>query len=259
MDPRQATIRFTGFAELDATEMLLLKDLAGPTRRLSRGETIRKEGEPSPRMYLLRDGWTASSIKLADGARQIIKVHMPGDMLGMPSLAMKYAPDTIFALTDVSLSVVELAALTRLFTDSPRLAALLFLISQEERVMLMDRLVALGRTNALIRLGALLLQLHSRWLRNNPDSGPTFPLPLTQRDLADLAGLTAVHTSRVLSKLRRAGILAVRSYTVTIMDLSALRELVSMPSRELDRNQRWIPSSEVDCDCVGGRGSASRN
>lgn len=243
MDSKQATVRFSAFGALGDAEMLLLRDLAGPVRRLSRGDIIRGEGDATTRLYLLRSGWTASSIAVGGGGRQMIKVHVPGDMLGTPGLAMQRAPDTITALTDVALSIIELPALGRLFVETPRLAALLFLISQEERVMLMDRVATLGRADAMVRLVALVLDLHRRWLRNDPAAGLVLPLPLTQRAIADLAGLTPVHVSRVLGRLRGEGLLSWTGQEVTIHDLPALCDLVALPSRDLQADAAWIPPS----------------
>jgi CRP/FNR family transcriptional regulator len=243
VDPRKATIRFAGFTSLSDAELLFLRDLAGPVRRLRRGAFVRCEGDATARLYLLRDGWTASTIDVSGGGRQMIKVHMPGDMLGVPSLALKHAPDTIVALTDISLSTIEVSVIGRLFSESPRLAAMLFLVSQEERVMLMDRLVALGRTSARVRMATLFLQLHARWLRNHPDAGTTFPLPLTRRDFADLAGLTVVHISRIIGQLRQAGILAWESQTVRILDMAALHELAAIPARALQTEHSWMPAA----------------
>jgi CRP/FNR family transcriptional regulator len=237
-----ATTRFSAFASLSDARLAELKELVGPLRALAKGEVIRQEGDTSQNMYLLCSGWTASSMAVSGGARQIIKVHMPGDLLGLPSLALDRAADTLSALTPVTLLTVEPRALGRLFEVSPHLSALLFLISQEERVMLMDRLASLGRTDATARLTALVLQLHARVKRNNPDAGPTFQVPLTQENLADLTGLTEVHVNRTIKKLRVNRVLRWSRQWITIVDEPELRRLAGLPERKLATDLTWMPA-----------------
>jgi CRP-like cAMP-binding protein len=236
-----ATTRFSAFAGLSDIRLAELKALVGPVRAVSKGEVIRHEGETSQAMYLLCSGWTASSMVVAGGGRQMIKVHMPGDLLGLPSLALQSAADTLIALTPATLLTVEPRALGRLFQISPHLSALLFLISQEERVMLMDRLASLGRTDATARLTALVLQLHARVLRNNPEAGPTFQVPLTQENLADLTGLTEVHVNRTIKKLRATKVLRWSRQWITIVDPAALRQMAGLPERKLATDLSWMP------------------
>ena len=51
----------------------------------------------------------------------------------------------------------------------------------------------------------------------------TFPLPLTQVDLSDATGLTAVHANRMLRQLREQGLVAFRQGSVEILDWERLR------------------------------------
>ena len=206
------------------------------------GEVARAEGDAPPTMYLLHSGWTASSIVVAGGARQMIKVHLPGDLLGLPSLAFAQACDTIHALSPAVVSIVEPRAISQIFESSPRLAALLFLLSQEERVRLMDRLASIGRTDAIGRVAALILHLHARVQCNQPDADDTFHAPLTQADLADLTGLSKVHVNRTLQQLRGDKIVRWSSRSVTILDPDRLKELAQIPPRILAKDLAWLPA-----------------
>lgn len=238
-----ATARFSAFAQISEHGLNELKALAGPMRYLREGEFLRHEGDPDPKMYLLCSGWTASSIVVAGGSRQMVKVHMPGDLLGLPSLALASAADSVSALTPAAVITVERSAIGHLFEINPRLAGLLFLISQEERVMLMDRLASVGRTDAVGRIAALILQLHDQVLRNDPDAGDTFHAPLKQSDLADLAGLTKVHVNRTLQKLRADKIVRWANKSVTILDGAALKRLAGLPARTLATDLSWLPAA----------------
>jgi hypothetical protein len=53
--------------------------------------------------------------------------------------------------------------------------------------------------------------------------GRSCDFPLTQLDLADATGLTAVHVNRTLQELRRDALIELQSRTLTIPDLERLK------------------------------------
>ena len=52
----------------------------------------------------------------------------------------------------------------------------------------------------------------------------TFDLPLTQEQMADALGLTAVHVNRTLGRLRQEGLIAPGHRSVTLPDVPRLRQ-----------------------------------
>jgi CRP/FNR family transcriptional regulator, anaerobic regulatory protein len=222
--------------------MALLQSFeGGNVRKLRRHEVLRAEGEPASGFHLLLRGWTASSITMANGKRHLLKVHMPGDMLGMPGLAVTRSPDTIVALSSAVVTAIPREGIGRLFEVAPRIAALLFLISQEERIMLMDRLAMMAAASAIERLAGVILQLHDRAVRNNPGLGTTFSHPLTQEDLADLAGMTPIYANKTVQRLREEGLIIWERGSATILNPEALRELAGIPARQVTRELGWLP------------------
>jgi CRP-like cAMP-binding protein len=50
-------------------------------------------------------------------------------------------------------------------------------------------------------------------------------IPMTQADLGDALGLSAVHVNRVLQELRRLGLIKLGSGNLTILDWEGLKEV----------------------------------
>lgn len=239
-----AVARLTAFTELGARDIADLISLAGPMRQLERGDHLCDEGEASLRVYLLLEGWTASSLSFASGARQMLKVHLPGDMLGLPSLALTNRPDSIVALSKIVVSAISLDALGRLFETNARLAALMYLISQEERVMMIDRLAMMGCGSAIQRVAGLILELHRRIMRSEPEVTDSFEHHLSQHDLAELTGITPVHLNRTLQQLRQDKAIKWGRRTATILDRDVLTRHAGLPPRVLNRDLGWLPASK---------------
>ena len=244
-DPHEhsSLVRFRAFGNLSRSEAGAMVPMITEHRQLKKGEYLQEEGEPGSRIYLLLQGWTASSMMTPDGRRQIVKVHLAGDLIGLPGLSVPEVPDTVIALTDIVYGQLDRRALGELFRDNPRVAAMMFLISLEERLMLMDRLTLVGRRDTAGGSAGMLLQLHARMLRHDPTIGDTLHLPLTQADLADMVGVTLVHINRTLMEFRTKQIMSWSRGKVVIHNKTALREIAGLPERVTTRDHRWLPDA----------------
>ena len=212
--------------------------------RFDRKKLIRAQGDPVAEVYLLIEGWAASFMDLPNGRRQIVKVHLPGDILGAPSISLSHSAESLVALTSVEIAAIPLDTLAQIFEDEPRVALTLFLWAQQERIALMDRIASIGRTSAIQRVAAFLLQLHQRLKKIDPQMDNSFDLPLTQIELSQVIGLTTVHANRTLREMDRLGIVHRSKNKIALVDLNALRDLAAMPERRFVHDPAWFISSQ---------------
>lgn len=225
-------------AELDA-----VRALGEPPVVYARHAVIRREGEGMRYIYLLIEGWVASSMLLPGGDRQIIKLQLPGDMLGTSSMCLTITADTLSALTSVTVSRVPLAAFGALFAASPRFAAGVFLSAQRERVALMDRLAAVGRTPAIARVAALLLDVGERLGAAGLSRTDDFELPVTQEQVGDHVGLTAVHVNRIFRQLGDAGMIRRQRQRIELLDVVRLKSVSGRQERHPTHDGSWLMSA----------------
>lgn len=239
--------RLNEFILLERREAEAFCALAVERRQFGRHDVIRREGAPTREVYFLVEGWAACRIETATGDQQIAKVHLPGDILGAPSLALAKAGETLVALTRASVDVIPATRLGALFSTSPRLAAALFFAAQQERVFLMDRLASIGRTSAAQRLVAFLLSLYDRLMKIDPDRGARFELPLSQKQLADVLGITTVHANRTFRQLDQTGMIRRSGREVALEDVAELRRFCGMPQRDFRKIRSWLSLAPTDC------------
>ena len=64
-------------------------------------------------------------------------------------------------------------------------------------------------------------------------AGNTFGMPLTQEDIGDALGLSAVHINRVLRDLRERGLMTFSNRTIAIQDIQALKREAGFDPRYL--------------------------
>ena len=230
--------RFKDFVSLTSAEVQAIDRLSVERLYLRRHDVIRSQGDPAHDVYFLTEGWVSCYIDVATGTRQMVKVHLPGDILGAPSITLRAAAETLVALTRATVEVVPVSALARLFMASPRIAAGLFLSSLKERIFLMDRLTSVGRTSAVQRLSAFLINLYSR-LKLAGLEEARFDLPLSQNELADVIGITAVHANRTWAQLERTGLVRREGKRVILLDVAGLTSLGAVPQRNFQSLPQW--------------------
>ena len=139
--------------------------------------------------------------------------------------------------------MLDRKAFGRLFAAQPRLAALLFVTGQVDRVLLTDRLTSLGRSAARARVAALLLWIAGRIAAADPQAGDSFVVPMTQEEIGDATGLTAVHVNRTMRVLGEQGLIARTGGTVRILDRARLAAVADHVEREERLDPGWLPSS----------------
>lgn len=228
--------------ELTPAERSALEQLEERQRNLRRGAVLLRENEAGGELFILRRGLMMSYVLLDDGSRQILRFLFPGDMLGISSMVYRESPETLCALSDCIVCPFEHSAFSELAGAHPRLAALFLVLSQIERVALTDRLAALGRTSAKARVAALLLDLRNRLRSTDKAIDKVFALGLTQEEIGDATGLTAVHVNRMLRQLEEEGLIGRESGRVTLKDERALARAANYVNRYEGLDLSWLPA-----------------
>lgn len=226
---------------LSALERQALERLEERERYLRRGAALQRENDTTSEMFVLRSGTMMSSVLLDDGSRQILRFYFAGDLLGVSSLVYRDATETITALSDCIVSPFERAAFCTMIAEHPRLAALVMVYNQIERTALTDRLAALGRTSAKARVAAILIEMRNRMRALDRKLGDSFVLGLTQEEIGDATGLTAVHVNRMLRQLEEERLISREGGRVTFSNEHALERAANFVDRYAGLDLSWLP------------------
>lgn len=240
--PTYPLTRFNEQASMTDAEAALLRGLGESAVLYRRQSVIRRERHPVDAIYLLIEGWATSAIRLPSGQRQIVKIHITGDMMGTPSMVLDTAADTLTAITDCRVAALSFPQLREMLRTHPRLGPLFYMSVQIERLALMDIVAALGKSSARERLVRLLLDLHDRLTKIGAVENGCFDMPLTQELLGDVLGLTAVHVNRTMRLLEREGLIARAGQRVVLSDLDRLRRMSPVPPRKIRFDPAWMPA-----------------
>ncbi len=210
---------------------------------LKAGEVLFEEDQPSDILVLVRHGWLTSSASLADGQRQIVRVHLAGEMAGLTNLAFPMGTFTVVAQEASEICRLSRPALATVFTDHPRLGALFFTLGVAETVDLADRLKATGRTNGKARLAQFFLSVLGRARVTGDAFATTLAMPFTQTELADAVGLTNIHVNRLLRELVEDGFIRRDRGSITVLRETEMTALAQFTNRFGTLDTSWFPAA----------------
>jgi CRP/FNR family transcriptional regulator, anaerobic regulatory protein len=189
-----------------------------PARR-----TIFHPKEWSEFVPIICSGWSVSSIALPDGRRQILSFLLPGDAVSTAFLFGPLSGRHVEAVTEVTYRKFKRSDVRARLFENPDLFDRLSKTWIEERIQADQLALDLGRRTASERIARQILNLAERLAKRGMMSGQTMDFPLRQRHIADAAGLTPVHVSKVLGEFQRARLIEISSRSLTILNEPELR------------------------------------
>jgi CRP-like cAMP-binding protein len=228
--------RLARTSRLSRAEISVVNDLQLNTRKVRRSNDITTEGRSEGTFFIMMEGNGIRYRTLRDGRRQIVNLVFPGDIVGITGSVLE---NSMFpkckALTDVVVSVVPFAKITRLYETDPQLITKIFWLFSYDSAMYAEHLVDLGRRTSLERVAHFFLEVLTRLEAVGIAEQQSYVIPLTQKLIADVLGLTVSHVNRVLRQLREDGLAVLENQRVTIKNSRALGDLAEFDPSYLSR------------------------
>lgn len=192
--------------------------------RFAKQETIFNDGDRADHAYKVISGTVRLCKHTQDGRRQIADFLLAGDVFGGFSGVDEHSC-TAEAVSDVVLMSYPKLQLDRLGNSTPGLSGYLISVLSKKLLKTREHLVVLGRQTAKERVASFLLNLAER---AEVESGDSLDLPMGRQDIADHLGLTIETVCRVITDLKRSGIVAIPHQNQLLLNsIAALRAIVS--------------------------------
>lgn len=194
---------------------------ASKRRRFARSEILFHEGDPADTIHLIAKGKIAVRITTPQGDIATLEVLSAGDFVGELALlgATSMRAATVLALEPtetISIRKEDFAALRRAHPSvTDVLVQLLAKRTRDLTTMLIEALFVAADVRVIRRLLAL------GTIYGN-ESEPTVTVPLTQEDLAGLAGTTRATVNRVLREEEKRGTVTLGRGRIMICDRETL-------------------------------------
>jgi CRP-like cAMP-binding protein len=189
-------------------------------------QPILREGDASSECCLVIEGFACRYKTLAEGTRQIMALHVPGDFCDLHSFVLEKMDHGIAAMGRCTIAKVTHAKIEEITERYPRLTRALWWDTALDAAIHREWMISMGRRDAYGRIGHLLCELLLRLRSVGLAHGNSYELPATQADLGDVFGLSSVHVNRVIQRLRRESLVIFKGKVVTIPDLERLMNVV---------------------------------
>lgn len=180
-----------------------------------------REGEPTGSLRLILDGIAYRHKGISTGRRQIMAFLVPGDLCDLQIPILGVMDHGIRTLTRCQVASISQAVVDG-WTERPRVNRALWWATLVDEAIMREWIVNLGARHAEQRVAHLLVELLYRFRSVGLATRKGYALPLSQEKLGECTGLSAVHVSRVISRLRESGLVTFHRHRVAIDDLEAL-------------------------------------
>jgi CRP-like cAMP-binding protein len=219
------------FTEVDAEALLSLPHKA---KDLLRHSYIVREREKTTHSCVMVSGYAIRHKIVANGARQIVAVHMAGDIVDLQNSFLGVADHSVQVLTDSEVAFIPREAVKKLSFERPNIGMAMWHDTLVDGSIFREWIANVGRRDGPTRIAHLLCEFSLRLKVAGLGAETDYELPMTQEQLADCVGLTPVHVNRTLKKLEAENLITRKSGRgITIGDWKKLADAGDFDSNYL--------------------------
>jgi CRP-like cAMP-binding protein len=223
MQPTEMLIRrLRADTELTQEDATALEQLPIQMKQVGGDTPIVLEGDCPSQCCLIIRGFACRSKVAHTGKRQILSFHIPGDIPDLQSLFLRTMDHDLTTISPALLGYIAHDALYALINSRPSVARALWRETLIDAAIFREWIVNMGVRPAAARMAHLLAELRERMASVGLTDDGTFEFPVTQTELAEALGLSAVHVNRVLQAFRSRELLDVQKQKVIITDYSEI-------------------------------------
>ena len=218
-------------AGLTQAELESLDDLVQTRKRVKRGESLFRTGDPFASLYAIRSGFFKSRIAAIDGRDQVTGFQMAGELMGFDGIGTDAHHCDAIALEDSEVCVIPYARMEELSHKFEPLRRHFHRVMSREIVRDHGVMLMLGSMRAEERLAAFLLNLSQRFTARGY-SASEFVLRMTREEIGSYLGMKLETVSRALSHFQETGLIGVQQKHIRITDIEGLKKIVGQGGGE---------------------------
>jgi len=202
-------------------------------RALSAGQYIIWDGDRPQHTCLLLDGFAFRHKLAGNGNRQILSIHMKGDIVDLQNSLLGIADHNVQMLTAGQVVLIPVEAMRTLAFDYPQVGMAMWYETLVEGSIFREWIVNVGQRNARTRIAHLLCEFAMRLEVAELGQHSNYELPITQEQLGEAVSLTSVHVNRMLMQLEADGLISRTKRVITIHDWPELAKTADFEPRYL--------------------------
>ena len=180
-------------------------------KRFEQHHYIVREYDRTETSCILLSGFAVRQKIVAGGNRQILAVHIQGELVDLQNSLLGKADHSVQMLTSGKAALIPRREIERIAFERPNVGKALWIDTLVEGSICREWTANVGRRDARTRLAHLLCEFSLRLKVAGLGNQTNYELPMTQDQLADATGMTSVHINRTLKALESDGLIARRN------------------------------------------------
>lgn len=200
-----------------------MEALVTQTEVLEQGCRVIARGQTCDHSTMLIEGFMLRTLE-TENRRHAVSFHVPGDFVDLHCFALQRLDHNIDCVGQVKVGYVPHDAIVQVMRDDPQLSRLFWFATLLDAAMHREWIMKLEQLTAPRRIAHIFAEIWRRLEMVGLARSDGFDTPLTQIDLADMCGATAIHVNRAVAELRKTGIADFRRGSVVVTDRDRLGE-----------------------------------
>lgn len=204
-------------------------------------------GAPQEHMHVLRYGWAVVRAEPAEGRAPIVRLYLPGEIIGLAEIGQSRACYEVAMQTDGAVNSFDRRQFAALMAGAPRLGCLLMALASREEMLLRERLRSFIQMDGQSRVIHFLLEIRDRLAAGGGARSARFDLPLRQSEIGEILGLSKVYVNRIFTRLRKENRIAVEGRSMRLLDADWLEGQVGYRDLLGDFDANWCAGAAASC------------
>jgi CRP-like cAMP-binding protein len=232
------------YGRFETADEEALLSLPHRVKSLERHGYVVRERERTTHSCVLLSGFAIRHKIVAGGARQIVAIHMKGDILDLQNSFLGVADHSVQVLTEAEVAFIPREAVKKLAFERPNVGMAMWHDTLVDASVFREWIANVGRRDAHARIAHLLCEFSLRLKVAGLGEATDYEMPMTQEQIADCTGLTPVHVNRTLKALEAENLITRRSSrSITVGDWKKLAE-----AGDFDSTYLHLPNDEPALD-----------
>lgn len=217
-------MQLSTYSEIDAEDREAILSLPFETRAIRGSTRISYHGQSQRTFLVLLDGFSVRQKLTSSGDRHISAVNIAGDGLNISAIFTNDIDYEVMPMSGAVVAEIPRDAVIRLLHDRPAIFAAIFSSLLIDASIAREWLLNQSRRASKARVAHFLCEHAARMTGRGLVKNKAIDLGITQDQLSDVLGLTAVHINRTLRFLEVEGLITRDGRHYQIKNTVALHE-----------------------------------
>jgi CRP-like cAMP-binding protein len=176
-------------------------------KTLEANHYIVREFDRATHSCVMLSGYAVRHKIVAGGERQIVSVHMKGEIVDLQNSLLGMSDHSVQMLTSGKVAFIPREEIMDLAFERPTVGRAMWTDTLVDGSIFREWIANVGRRDARTRIAHLLCEFSLRLKVAGLGEHTNYEMPMTQDQLADATGLTPVHVNRTLKSLEGEGLI----------------------------------------------------